>query len=157
MCSPPPVAPSRGQVESAASSAVKTACDISAKAIIVLSETGETARYVAKFHPESPIICVMADARIGKQIEGYMCNTKSLIAEVPRGDGNHVKWSFAEGMKKGLFSEGDAVVCVHTTRNSEDVKQFMVRILFVTSGDPRLHEKVDAGAAEGPASKRARK
>ena len=25
---------------------------------------------------------------------------------------------------------------MHTTRNSEGIKQFMVRVLFVTSGDP---------------------
>ena len=56
-------------VESAASSAVKTATDIAAKAIVVLSETGETARYVAKFHPHCPIMAVMAEGSIGRQIE----------------------------------------------------------------------------------------
>jgi len=125
-------------VESAASSAVKTACDIDAKAIIVLSQTGETARYVSKFHPEQPILAIMADGRIGRQIEGYMCNTKSVITDEARGNSSHVKVAFETGKKMGIFKDGDAVVCIHTTRNSEDVKQFMVRILFVTSGDPNL-------------------
>jgi pyruvate kinase len=37
--------------ESIASSAVKTSIDIGAKLIIVMSETGKMARYVAKFRP----------------------------------------------------------------------------------------------------------
>jgi pyruvate kinase len=125
-------------VESAASSAVKTACDIDAKAIIVLSDTGSSARCVSKYHPEQPIIAVMNDAQIGRQIEGFMCNTRSLVTDAPRGDGNHVKHAFEIGKKRGLFVDGDAVVCINTTRNSENVKQFMVRILFVTSGSPNL-------------------
>lgn len=39
----------------------------------------------------------------------------------------------AQGKKKGVFVDGDAVVCVHTMRNADDVKQWTVRILNVTS------------------------
>jgi pyruvate kinase len=125
-------------VESAASSAVKMACDIDAKAVVILSETGETARYVAKFHPDAPLVCVMVDGRIGRQIEGYLCNTVSFCTDKKRGDGAHVMLAFAEGKKRGLYKDGDAVVCVHTSRNADGVKQFAVRILYVTSGDPHL-------------------
>merc|ERR1719163_2085940 len=141
-------------VESAASSAVKTACDIDAKAIIVLSETGETARYVAKFHPDAPIVAVMVDSRIGRQIQGAMYNAVALPTSLKRGDGSHVKLAFDEGKKMGIYKDGDAVVCVHTTRNSEGVKQFMVRILFVTSGDPNLQTSATGGM--GPGAKRSR-
>jgi len=121
------------QVESAASSAVKTACDIGAKAIVVLSETGETARLLSKFHPTSPIMAITMDARVGRQIEGYMCNAYSVVTAVPRGQGAHVRVAFAEGKKMGLFADGDAVVCVHTMRNLDNVKEWTVRILNVTS------------------------
>merc|ERR1719393_951913 len=67
------------QIESAASSAVKTACDISAKAILVLSETGETARLLAKFQPTAPIIAICLDGRVARQVEGYMCNAYSVV------------------------------------------------------------------------------
>ena len=72
----------------------------------------------------------------------------ALVTDLDRGDGAHVKYAFAEGKKKGLYADGDAVICIHTTRNSEGVKQFMVRILFVTSGDPHLATKM-TGAASG--------
>merc|ERR1719310_2226171 len=125
-------------VESAASSAVKTAIDINAKAIIVLTETGETCGKIAKFHPNAPVIAVGKDPTVARQIEGYMCNATSMLVDVDRGQGAHVRLAFLNGKKRGIFSDGDAVVMVHTTRNAEGVKQFCVRILFVTSGDPGL-------------------
>lgn len=86
--------------ESAASSTVKTAADISAKAIIVLSETGnipapmhlsiqqtystcrtlsgETARLLAKFHTNSPILAICTDDRVARQIEGFLCHASSI-------------------------------------------------------------------------------
>merc|ERR1712167_210203 len=86
---------------------------IAAKAIVVLSETGETARYVAKFHPYCPIMAVMAEGSIGRQIEGYMSHAFSLVTNVKRGDGAHVKLAFEEGKKKGLFSNGDSGLRAH--------------------------------------------
>ena len=115
---------------------------------MVLSETGETARYVAKFHPDCPIMAVMTDKRIARQIEGYMCNATSICTNLKRGDGSHVKLAFKIGKERGYYKDGDAIVCIHTTRNDEGVKQFMVRILFVTSGDPHLATKM-TGAASG--------
>jgi len=80
----------------------------------------------------------MVDGRIGRQIEGYMGSTISIVTNVKRGDGNHVRLAFEVGKKRGIFKDGDPVVCINTTRNSEDIKQFMVRIIFVTSGQPNL-------------------
>ena len=42
--------------EAIASSAVKTAMDMNAKMLIVLTESGNTARLVAKYRPEQPIL-----------------------------------------------------------------------------------------------------
>jgi len=119
--------------ESAASSAVKTACDIQAKAIVVLSETGETARLLAKFHPVSTILAICPEGWVARQIEGYLCNAKAIQTDVKRGDGAHVRLAFDEGKKMGLFVDGDAVVCVHTMRNADNIKQWTMRILNVTS------------------------
>jgi len=119
--------------EAAASSAVKTATDIGAKAIIVLSETGETCRLLSKFHPVSPILAVCVDGRVARQCEGYMANARAVLTDVKRGDGAHVRLAFAEGIKMGLFAEGESTVCVHTMRNADQVKQWTVRILNVTS------------------------
>jgi len=121
--------------EAAASSAVKTAIDIEAKAIVVLSETGETARLISKFHPDQTVFAVCADETIARQIEGYTSSAIAIATGTKRGDGAHMRLAFDEGKKRGLFADGDAVIAVHTTRNEEGIKQFMVRILYVTSGD----------------------
>ena len=107
----------------------------------MLSETGESARYVAKFHPDAHLMAVMESETIGRQIEGYMSSACSVITQKMRGDGAHVKVAFQEGKEKGLFKDGDAVICMHTTRNTEGTKQFMVRVLFVTSGDPHMYTR----------------
>lgn len=91
--------------------------------IIVLSETGETARFVAKFHPAVPVVAVMVDGRIGRQIEGYMASCTSIVTNQKRGDGAHVRLAFSECKRKGLLVDGDPVICVNTQRNSESLKQ----------------------------------
>ncbi len=46
--------------EAIASSAVKTAIDMGAKMMVVLTESGTTARLVAKYRPEQPILVLTA-------------------------------------------------------------------------------------------------
>lgn len=128
--------------ESAASSSVKTACDIGAKAIIVLSESGETARLLSKFHPNSPILAICPNDGVARQIEGYLCNAKSIFTQVKRGDGAHVRLAFEEGKKAGLFNDGDLVVCVHTMRNADNIKQWTMRILNVTSSSKAVQAEL---------------
>jgi len=119
--------------EAVASSAVKTACDIGAKAIVVLTETGETARLLAKFHPEAAIIAVSDNKHICQMIEGYMCNAFSVHSLEPRGNGNHARAAFDAGKKAGVMANGDTVVVVHTIRNEAGVKEWTTRLLTVSS------------------------
>merc|ERR1740139_1232757 len=120
-------------VEAVVSSAVKTACDIGAKAIVVLTETGETARLLAKFHPEAAIIAVSDNKHICQMIEGYMCNAFSVHSTEPRGNGNHARAAFDAGKKAGVMANGDTVVVVHTIRNEAGVKEWTTRLLTVSS------------------------
>jgi len=59
-----------------------------------------------------------------------------LQTKEKRGDGAHVRIAFETGKKAGYFVDGDAVVCVHTMRNAEGVKQWTMRILNVSSAKP---------------------
>ena len=60
--------------ESLASSAVKTAIDVNARMIVVLSESGRMARFVAKFRPGRPIVCLTASEVVARQSAGiYKC------------------------------------------------------------------------------------
>lgn len=53
MCVPPQPLP-----ESIASTAVKSAWDLGAPLIVVVTETGRTARLVSKYRPSCPILCI---------------------------------------------------------------------------------------------------
>ena len=49
---------------------MKTAIDIGAPIIVVLSESGTTARLVAKFRPGNVIICLTTRADVARQTAG---------------------------------------------------------------------------------------
>lgn len=67
--------------ESIASSAVKTAIDVDAKALIVCSESGTTATQVAKFRPGRPIHVLTKNPRVARQCQGILRGAVSHIVE----------------------------------------------------------------------------
>mgnify|MGYP002214556518 CR=1 FL=1 len=58
--------------EAIASSAVKTAMDMNAKMLIVLTESGNTARLVAKYRPEQPILVLTPNRHVARQSCGLL-------------------------------------------------------------------------------------
>lgn len=65
--------------ESVASSAVKTAIDLRATMVVVLSETGNTARLLAKYRPDMPILAFTAAADAARQMNGYLRNVHTQV------------------------------------------------------------------------------
>lgn len=65
--------------ESVASSAVKTAIDLDAAMVVVLTETGTTARLLAKYRPDMPILAFTAAADCARQINGYLRNVQTQV------------------------------------------------------------------------------
>merc|ERR1719445_1578750 len=57
--------------ESIASSAVKTSIDVGAKAIIVCSESGRTARLIAKYRPAAKIYVLTPFSSVARLIAKY--------------------------------------------------------------------------------------
>lgn len=51
-----------------ASSSVKSSWDIQAALIVVLTESGNTARLVSKYRPACPILCVTSNPKVSRQI-----------------------------------------------------------------------------------------
>lgn len=67
--------------ESVAASAVRSAREINAAAIIVLSEDGDAARLVAKYRPSVPVFVVTNSASSARQARGYMRNCDSYLID----------------------------------------------------------------------------
>lgn len=61
------VQPPIGKADSIASSTVKTAWDISAKAIVALTESGRTAHLISRYRPACPVICVTPNEQVARQ------------------------------------------------------------------------------------------
>lgn len=111
--------------ESIASSAVKTAIDVDAKAIICCSETGTTAAQVAKFRPGSPIIVLTLSDRVARQVSGVL---RGVSAEVISSF-NDMDIALSNVISKlkdtGKAKAGDAVVIVTGTIHEKGATNLM--------------------------------
>mmetsp|Transcript_14187 Transcript_14187/g.47902 ORF Transcript_14187/g.47902 Transcript_14187/m.47902 type:complete len:499 (-) Transcript_14187:41-1537(-) len=105
--------------ESVASSAVKTAMDVGAKLIVVLSETGTTPRLVAKYRPAMPILVVTAVHEVARQCEGFLKNTTCRVIESMIGTENILVRGVEFGRALGWVSSGDSVVLVHGMKEAQ--------------------------------------
>jgi len=101
--------------ESIASSAVKTAIDVNAKAIIVMSESGNTARQVAKFRPGMPIKVITTSKRVACQCFGTLKGSTGHLVATMDDEDAMVKLIIDEMKAAGKTSAGDPYVIVHGT------------------------------------------
>lgn len=99
--------------ESIASSAVKTAIDVQAKAIIVMTETGNTARQIAKFRPGMQVICITTDQHVANQCFGTLKGCSSHTIETMDMEDSTVNKVIEDLKASGVASPGDSVVIVH--------------------------------------------
>ncbi len=96
--------------ESLASSAVKTAIDINASIMVVLSETGTTARYVAKFRPGRMIVCLTPDETVARQSNGILKGVHAFVVD-SLADANSLSDQVSyHVVNAGLAKEGDLMV-----------------------------------------------
>ncbi|GAB9468793.1 hypothetical protein Gpo141_00006100 [Globisporangium polare] len=117
-------------VESIASSAVKTAHEMNAKLLIVLTETGFTARMVAKYKPTVPVMCFTNNKKIGRQLQVH----RGLYPVVPEEQDRRPTTAEAikDAKKMGWLVPGDRVVVLSSDSLSEDLgNQIVLRVANV--------------------------
>jgi pyruvate kinase len=105
--------------ESIASSAVKTAIDVKAKGIIVCSESGATARQVAKFRPGMRVIVITTSPFTARQCFGVIkgCQCK-FLKDIDETD-SAIESVIEDFKKKGLATPGEPFVIVHGTKKEK--------------------------------------
>ncbi|CAB9506413.1 Pyruvate kinase [Seminavis robusta] len=96
--------------ESLASSAVKTAIDTHAAFIVVLSESGTTARYVAKYQPGRLVICLTLSPTVARQTNGFLKCVRSFVVDSLDDSWALSKKVGSEAVKGGLAVEGQLMV-----------------------------------------------
>ena len=101
--------------ESIASSAVKTAIDVKAKAIIVVSESGTTVRQVAKFRPDQPIYCITANQQVARQVVGILRSAEAIYIDHMSEMENAIYTLIETLISSNKMNLGDAVVIITGT------------------------------------------
>ena len=111
--------------ESIASSAVKTAIDVGAVAVIVVSESGTTATQVAKFRPGRPIHVITSNEQVARQCCGLLRSaTADVVADFSKMD-SEIEKVIASFKSAGQAKAGDAVVVVTGTINQKGATNLM--------------------------------
>jgi len=101
--------------ESLASSAVKTAIDIRAAIIVVLSETGTTARYISKFRPGRAVVALTPSATVARQMAGILNGVHAYIVDDLSDDIALSRAVGSEAIRAGVAGAGDLMVIVSGT------------------------------------------
>lgn len=109
--------------ETVACSAVNAALETYIQAIIVLTTTGSTARQLAKFRPQVPIITVTRDARTSRQIHLHRgcyplvySSHRDPDADWQGNVDERFTWAIREAKKMGMLKTGDHVVIIQGAR-----------------------------------------
>lgn len=117
--------------EAIASSAVKTANDMGAKMIVVLTETGTTARLIAKYRPEQPILVLTALAETARQSEGLLKGCYAKVMGSMIGTDSILYRATEIGKTNGWITKGDAVVAIHGMQEARAGSTNMLKVLVV--------------------------
>jgi pyruvate kinase len=101
--------------ESLASWAVKTSIVINAAVIVVLSESGQPARFIAKFRPKPVVVCLTPSPLVARQTSGIVKGVHAYIVEF-LSDGVELSRQVGyECVHVGLASPEDLMVVVSGT------------------------------------------
>jgi len=102
-------------VESICSSAVKATIDMGSNLIVALTESGHTARIIAKYRPKATILAIAASESTVRQLQCVRGVVPMLTASFVGTDSVIAK-ALARAKSDGMARSGDVVVCVHGQR-----------------------------------------
>jgi len=153
--------------EALASSAVKTAIDVNAKIIAVLSESGATARLVAKYRPGMPIAVITPSQSVARQCSGIMRGCETVVVKSLEDTTALIKDVSNEISAKGIAGDGDPFVVVCGTHHGMGATD-QIKVEYVASNywedtglsdqsahqrgrDPQ-HEEADTGCGDNGCS-----
>jgi pyruvate kinase len=117
-------------VESVCSSAVKACLDSDAKLILALTETGATARMIAKYRPEATILAITASESTARQL---LCvrGVVPLLTASFVGTDSVITKGIAKAKADGMVKSGDSVVAVHGTKEETAGQSNLLKMVIV--------------------------
>ncbi|KAF8952997.1 Pyruvate kinase [Podila verticillata] len=108
--------------ETVASSAVSASQEQNAGAIVVLSTSGDTARLVSKYRPQSNIVIVTRKASTARAIHlSRGCYpfiyTEPKVADWQEDVDNRLRWGMDQAIQEGLIKSGETVIVIQGFRS----------------------------------------
>ena len=98
--------------------------------IIVLTESGQTARSMSKYRPIAPVLAVTASAQAARQL--LICRgIFPLLVDTMEGTENILHQAMLVGVQRGMAIKGDPVVV--TSGHLEQVRHCKTRFLALFS------------------------
>lgn len=97
------------QTEAVAHSAAELAAELKASAIITTTTSGETARFVSKFRPQTPILCTTWNDKVRNQM-AVIWGVEAVTMTVPKTTDECVQNSIDSFLRKDRIKVGDMVV-----------------------------------------------
>ncbi len=147
-----PDADGEPKTDALARSARYLARDVNASAVVVASESGYTARRVAKFRPQVPVVATTPRDRVRRQL-ALVWGVNAQFAEIQQGSGtNVIERSVQAGLESGLVQGGDTVVVLSgmmTELEDEDTTNTLK--VHVAAETLAVGRAVVAGRVCGPA------
>ena len=120
--------------EAIASSAVKTAMDMGAKMLVVISETGNTARLVCKYRPAQPVMVLTDREEVARQCDGLCRGAVCISMGSMIGSDSLLMRAAEMGKEMGICQKGDAIVCVHGLLEGRPGSTNMLKVRFGARG-----------------------
>merc|ERR1712154_467557 len=117
-------------VESVCSSAVKATIDAGCPLIVVLTETGHTARSIAKYRPKAPILAICASETTIRQLNLVRGVTPMLTASFVGTDAVIAK-ALDKAKALGMVKSGDSVIAVHGQKEEVQGQSNLMKMVVV--------------------------
>ena len=111
--------------ESVASSAVKTAFDIQAKLIVIISHGGKLANYVAKFRPGVSALMLSPNLPACRQASGLLLGMHTIQVDSLERSGELIEEVDKECVENGLMNVGDRILIISGRQSSMKEKLFV--------------------------------
>lgn len=120
--------------ESVASGAVSAAIDIGAKLIVILSDTGNMAGYVAKFRPAVSSLVLTPDVKVARQTSGLMLGMHSVLVDSLEKAEDLIEETMFELSQCGMMNQGDKIIFI--AGRAASIKE---RMLITTLGEGKAN------------------
>jgi len=117
-------------VEAVCSSAVKATVDAECTLIVALTETGQTARLMAKYRPACPILAITASATTVRQL-GVVRGIVPMLTASFVGTDSVITKAIKHAVTHGMVKSGDQVIAVHGTQEESPGHSNLLKVVTV--------------------------